>query len=141
MRNIVVDAGSMIGMFDRDDAHHAQAGEFLRQSGSFRLITMSLVVGEVAAMLSDVQPNLFRFMEWLSAVVEIDDALREDLPRVIEIMKKYGDLPADLADASLVALCERRSVQTIASVDSDFDVYRLPKGRKFKNVFFDSKER
>ena len=87
-------------------------------------------------MLADVQPNLFRFMEWLSAVVEIDDALREDLPRMIEIMKKYDDLPADLADVSLVALCERRGVSTIASVDSDFEVYRLPKGRKFENVFF-----
>jgi uncharacterized protein len=94
------------------------------------------VIGEVAAMLSDMQPNLFRFMDWLSEVVEIDDALSEDLPRVIEILKKYGDLPAVLANVSLVALCERRGLRTIASVDSDFEVYRLPKGRKFENAFF-----
>ena len=136
MRNIVVDAGPMIALFDRDDAHHSQAGKFLRRAGECRLITTSLVIGEVAAMLADVQPNLFRFMDWLSAVVEIDDALREDLPRMIEIMKKYGDLPADLADVSLVALCERRGVAAIASLDSDFDVYRLPKAKKFENVFF-----
>ena len=136
MRNIVLDAGPMIAMFDRDDAHHRQAGEFLRRVGECRLITTSLVVGEVAAMLSDVRPNLYRFMEWLLAVVEIDDALREDLPGIVEIMKKYGDLPADLADASLVVLCERRGVKTVASIDSDFDVYRLSKGRKFENVFF-----
>jgi uncharacterized protein len=60
----------------------------------------------------------------------------DDLPRLAAIMKKYGDLPADLADASLVALCERRGVTTVASIDSDFDVYRLPKGRRFENVFF-----
>jgi predicted nucleic acid-binding protein len=126
----------MIALFDRDDAHHAQAGEFLRRTGECRLLTTSVVVGKVAAMLSDVQPSLFRFMDWLLAVVEIDDALREDLPRMIEIMKKYSDLPADLADASLVALCERRSVSTIASVDSGFDIYRLPRSRKFENVFF-----
>ncbi len=136
MRNIVVDAGPMIAMFDRDDAYHKQAGEFLRRVGDCRLITTSLVIGEVAAMLADVQPNLFRFLDWLSAVVEIDDALREDLPRIIEVMKKYGDLPADLADVSIVALCERRGVNTVASVDSDFVVHRLPKGRKFENVFF-----
>ena len=123
-------------MFDRDDAHHSRAGEFLRRSGAFRLVTTSLVIGEAAAMLNDIRPNLFRFMDWVSAVVEIDDALREDLPRMIEIMKKYNDLPADLADVSLIALCERRGVSTIASVDSDFEVYRLPKGRKFENVFF-----
>lgn len=123
-------------MFDRDDAFHVQAGEFLRRCGDCRLITTSVVVGEVAAMLSDIQPNLFRFMEWLLAVVEIDDALREDLPRIIEIMRKYGDLPADLADVSLVVLCERRGVSSVASIDSDFDVYRLPRSKKFENVFF-----
>ena len=135
MPSIVVDAGPMIALFDRDDAHHARAGEFLRRSGDCRLITTSLVIGEVAAMLSDMPQNLFRFMEWLLAVVEIDDALREDLPRIIEIMKKYHDLPADLADVSLVALCERRGISTVASIDSDFDVYRLARSKKFENVF------
>ena len=136
MRNIVVDAGPMIAMFDRDDGYHARAREFLLRIGECRLFTTSLVVGEVAAMICDIQPNLFRFMEWLLAVVEIDDALHEDLPEMIRIMKKYSDLPADLADVSLVALCERRGFGTIASIDSDFDVYRLAKGRKFDNVFF-----
>ena len=137
MRSIVVDAGPLIALFDRDDAHHQQAVEFLRRVGDCRLVTTSLVVEEVAAMLSDVQPNLVRFLEWLSAAVEIDDALREDLARMIEVIEKYSDLPADLADVSLVALCERRSIVTIASINSDFDVYRLPRGRKFQNVYFD----
>lgn len=127
----------MIALFDRDDACHEQSRDFLRRAGECRLVTTSLVIGEVAAMLSDLQPNLMRFMEWLSVVVEIDDAFREDLPRMIEIMRKYHDLPADLADASLVALCERRGIRAVASIDSDFEVYRLAKGRKFENVFFD----
>jgi predicted nucleic acid-binding protein len=128
----------MIAMFDRDDAYHSQAGEFLRRVGECRLITTSLVIGEVAAMLADVQPSLYQFLDWVLAVLEIDDALREDLPRMIEIMKKYGDLPADLADVSLVALCERRGVNAIASINSDLEVYRLPRGRKLENVFFNS---
>lgn len=136
MQNIVVDAGPLIALFDRDDSYHSTAREFLQRSAEVRLVTTSLVIGEVAAMLSDIQPNLLRFLEWLLAVVEIDDALRDDLPRVVEIMQKYGDLPADLADVSLVALCERRGITTIASIHSDFDVYRLSKGRRFKNVFF-----
>ena len=135
MQSIVVDAGPLIGLFDPDDAHHKAAGEFLRRSGEARLITTSLVIGEVAAMLSDMPPNLFRFLDWVLAAVEVDDRLHEDLPRILEIMAKYGDLPADLADASLVALCERRGISTVASIESDFDVYRLPKGKKFENVF------
>ncbi len=135
MPSIVVDAGPLIALFDRDDAHHAQAVRFLRDVADTRLLTNSLMVGEVAAMLSDLKPNLFRFLEWLTAAVEIDDALRDDLPRITTIMQKYSDLPADLADASLVALCERRRIETVASIDSDFDVYRLPRGRAFRNVF------
>jgi uncharacterized protein len=140
VRNIVVDAGPMIALFDRDDAHHKTAGDFLRRSGEFRLITTSLVIGEVAAMLGDMQPNFFRFMEWLSAALEVDDALLEDLPRMIEILKKYADLPADLADVSLVALCERRGIDMVASINSDFDVYRMAKGKKFTNLFFKGAE-
>ena len=136
MPNIVVDAGPMIALFDRGDLHHVRARDFLRGNAAARLITTSVVIGEVAAMLSYAQPNLFQFMEWLMAAVEIDDALREDLPRIIELMNKYSDLPADLADVSLVALCERRGIRTIASIDLDFDVYRLSRGRKFENVFF-----
>jgi uncharacterized protein len=135
VQNIVVDAGPLIALFDRDDNYHRQAAVFLQRAGDCRLITTSLVIGEVAAMLSDIQPNLFRFLDWLAIAIEVDDALSEDLPRMIEIIKKYSDLPADLADVSLVALCERRGIDAIASIDSDFDVYRLPKGRKFRNLF------
>lgn len=135
MRSIVVGAGPLIALFDRDDRHHEKALKFLQQASAFRLLTTSLVIGEVAAMLSGVQPNLFRFLEWLTAVMEIDDALHDDLPRMIEIMRKYSDLPADLAEVSLVALCERRNITTVASIDRDFDVYRLQKGKKFENVF------
>jgi uncharacterized protein len=138
VRNIVVDAGPMIALFDRDDRHHNQAVEFLRRAADARLITNSLVVGEVAAMLSDLQPNVFRFLDWLGSVVEIDDALRDDLPQITATMQKYRDLPADLADAALVALCQRRNIATVASTDADFDVYRLPRGKTFKNVFFNA---
>ncbi len=139
MRSIVIDAGPMVELFDHDYAYHAQAGAFRRRCGECHLITTSIVIGEVAAVLADVPPNLFRFMDWLLAVVEIDDALREDLPRIIEIITKYGDLPADLADVSLVALCERRGISTIASVDSDFDVYQHSKSKTFENVFFSAR--
>jgi predicted nucleic acid-binding protein len=92
-------------------------------------------VGEVTAMLSDRPLAQVRFLEWLSVSVVIDDDLLKDLPRIIDIMAKYADLPADLADASLIALCERRNIATVASIDRDFDVYRPPRGRTLVNAF------
>ena len=51
-------------------------------------------------------------------------------------MRKYADLPADLADASLVAMCERRGIAAVATLDQHFDVYRTVDRRRLRNVFF-----
>jgi uncharacterized protein len=40
-------------------------------------------------------------------------------------MKKYRDLPMDLADAALVRVAEREGIRTIFTVDRrDFSLYR-----------------
>ncbi len=136
MPSIAVDSGPMIAMFDPADRYHKQASEFALRARKSLWTTTSVVVGEVAAMLSNIQPNQFRFLEFARITLKIDDRLGEDLPRMIEITTKYRDLPADLADVSLIALCERRGISTVATIDKDFEVYRLPKGRKLENVFF-----
>ncbi len=136
MPDIVVDAGPLIALFKPSDRHHKAAMAFLGRSESATLITNLLVVGEVAAMLSGKHTDLVECLNWVLENVEIDSSAGLDLPRSIAIVRKYKDLPADLADASLVALCERRGTNLVASVDRDFDIYRLPKNKKFENVFF-----
>jgi hypothetical protein len=49
----------------------------------------------------------------------------EELSRMRELMKKYKDLPMDLADAALVAVAEREKIRRIFTLDRrDFEVYR-----------------
>ena len=139
MPSIVVDAGPLIALFKKSDQHHQTALTFIAGSEAATLVTNLLVVGEVAHMLSDNHSNLEECLNWILGNIEIDSNVDIDLPRSIEIVRKYRDLPADLADASLVALCERRRISVVASTDSDFDVYRLPKNKKFENVFFAEK--
>lgn len=136
MPDIVVDAGPLIALFKRSDRYHAAAKAFLGRTEQATLVTNLLVVGEVAATLGDSHTDLVACLDWLLDNIEIDPEAGSDLPRCIEIVEKYRDLAADLADASLVALCERRGTRLVASVDRDFDVYRLPKGKRFENVFF-----
>ncbi len=136
MRNIVVDAGPLIALFKPSDRYHAAAQAFLGRSEAAALVTNMLVVGEVAAMLSPNHVDLVACLNWILENVEIDPSCALDLPRSIEIVRKYRVLPADLADASLVALCARRGTHLVASVDRDFDIYRLPKNKRFENVFF-----
>lgn len=135
MQNIVVDAGPLIAMFTRSDRYHAAALEFLARSESAALITNLIVVGEVAAVLGR-HDDLVACLDWIVENVEIDSNDGIDLPKAISILQKCKDLPADLADASLVAMCERRGTNLVASVDNDFDIYRLPKNKKMHNVFF-----
>ena len=75
-------------------------------------------------------------MKWIPAATIVDGATQRDLARIAEVLEKYADLPADFADASLVALAERLRVRRIATVDSDFSVYRIGGKQPFENVFW-----
>jgi predicted nucleic acid-binding protein len=41
----------------------------------------------------------------------------------------------DFADVALLAMAERLNVLQVASVDSDFAIYRLSGRRRFENIF------
>lgn len=51
--------------------------------------------------------------------------------RAQEVVSKYADLPADLADALLVAAAESLDDVEILTIDGDFRVYRTADGRAF----------
>ena len=56
----------------------------------------------------------------------LEHPLPAELVRMSELMGKYSDLPMDFADASLLALSERLSIDRIFTVDRrDFSTYRL----------------
>ena len=133
MRNIVVDSGSLIALFDGSDRFHAQAVAFLKELNG-RLVCNLPVITEVVFML-DFSPQAQRdFLHWAQKALFIDQETVSDLFRINDLMKQYADLPADFADASLVALCERLDTRFVASVDRDFTVYRDRAKRYFTNL-------
>jgi len=75
------------------------------------------------------------FLGWTHRSLEIDQSTASDLPRIIALLEKYHDVPADFADVSLVAMAERLNLSSVASVDRDFAIYRLSGKRRFENVF------
>ncbi len=56
-----------------------------------------------------------------------------DFGRLKELTEKYRDLPMDFADSCLVYLAKKLGLNTIATIDRDFTVYRI-NGRKKFNV-------
>jgi uncharacterized protein len=133
--SVAVDTGPLVALFDKDDAEHAAAKEFLARTTA-SLVTNFAVITEALFLLghsSKVQTDL---LEWVTASLEIDQETTKDLSRIVAIIKKYDDLPADFADATLVAMCERRGIADVATLDTDFDIYRTADRKHLRNVFY-----
>jgi predicted nucleic acid-binding protein len=57
----------------------------------------------------------------------IDFGLPDHLPRVLDLMRSYRDLPMSLADACLVCMAEGVREAKVFTTDSDFRTYRKNK--------------
>lgn len=132
---ILVDSGPLIALFDRDDKFHSKIKEFIK-NGNFKLITSSAVITEVCHIL-DFNVNVqIHLLEWILAEgLVIHEINQEDIGRILELIRKYSDRPMDFADATLVVIAEKMSIRKIISIDSDFDIYRLPGKVRIENVF------
>ena len=136
MPSVAVDAGPLVAVLAHDDRHYAEALNFFKANQA-KLVTNVAVLTEAAYLLSFRQSAARDMLHWVSQAFEVDTETAADLTRIVEIMTKYADLPADFADASLLAMCERRSITEIATLDKDFNVYQLSSGDKLRNVFYD----
>lgn len=131
---IVLDAGPLIALFDGSDRHHAAAVDFIRRTRE-PLVTNAPVLAEACWVLDFSADAQLDCLRWSSLALRIDEETGKDLPRITAILDKYRDLPADFADASLVALCDRLNCHDVASVDADFTIYRSASRKAFRNRF------
>jgi uncharacterized protein len=131
--SIAVDSGPMVALFNRGDNQHARALRFFGSKHD-RLVTNIAVVTEVSHLLNFASGAVRDFIGWVGEATEIDGETPLDIYRIHRIISKYSDLPADFADASLIALCERRKIGHIATFDKDFRILRLANRRLLLNV-------
>lgn len=129
---ILADAGPLVALLHANDRNHERCKEAFR---------------ELAQPLGTVWPAFTEAMYLLSFSWTAQDALWEfvrrgslellaladaDAERMHELMRKYRDLPMDLADAALVAVAERERLRTVFTLDrKDFSVYRPAKIKQF----------
>ena len=129
MKKTLIDSGPLIALFDRDDSCHAASIEFLQNNHS-ELITTIASITETLHLLDFSRNAQVDFLNWVNAgALTIEPITADDFQRIRELIVKYADLPMDFADACLVFLGDKLSIDQIATVDRDFDVYRL-KGKK-----------
>ena len=134
VRSILVDAGPLIALFDKDDTYHTRVLSFLKDY-SGKLITTWPVITEASHMLSFNVNVQIDFLTWLCqdavVILNIED---EHIEQLIELFNKYSDVPMDLADGSLLIVSEITGIRDIATIDSDYYVYRLKDKKPLNNV-------
>jgi len=131
MNKILIDSGPLIALFDRNDKYHLASVEFIKSNNS-ELVTTLASMTETLHLLDFNRHAQIDFLGWVNAgAITLELITSDDLQRIKELTIKYADLPMDFADACLVFLGEKLNISTIATIDRDFDVYRLKGKRPF----------
>jgi predicted nucleic acid-binding protein len=131
----LIDTGALIALLDHDDRWHKACRDAFTLF-SLPLITSAAVLAELFHLVGDnpveVEAAWALLRSGAVSVLSIDDT---DMPALHALMKKYHDCPMDFADATLVHLARRESLQTIFTIDfNDFETYRID-GRKHFRIF------
>ena len=129
---ILIDTGPIVAFFDKDDRHHTSCVEILKEIRE-PLVTAWPVLTECFYLLNfswEVQDSLWLFIQ--RGGIEMYPIEKELFTQCRELMKRYRDLPMDLADATLVALADVLGVSKIFTLDhKDFSIYRFKQKRQF----------
>ena len=134
MKKILIDSGPLIALFDASDKYHAKSVNFIKHN-KYPLVTTLASITETLHLLDFNRNAQIDFMEWIHrGGVEIVNIENIDFGRLKELTEKYHDLPMDFADACLVYLAEKNNLNTIATIDRDFSVYRIKGRKKFKVI-------
>jgi predicted nucleic acid-binding protein len=132
VRGILVDTGPLVAIIDSSDAFHDRCVDVLRELRD-PLFTVWPVITEAMHLVGSpvAQDRLWDVLE--EGGLKLKPLEATDVPRMRVLMRKYQDLPMDLADAALVRVAERDQLHTVFTTDrSDFSAYRLQGSRRFR---------
>jgi predicted nucleic acid-binding protein len=131
----LLDAGPLVALVHASDQEHDRCRTAL---GSIRrpLCTVWPVITEALYLLDfswKAQDAVWAMLDEGGVTLIGLDA--GDVPRMRELMRKYRDLPMDVADAALVTVAEREGITRVFTLDRrDFEVYRPAKIGRFSLV-------
>lgn len=132
---ILLDTGPLVALLSADDVNHERAVRvFAESQPPFR--SCEAVIAEACFLMRRVDPAGPAEVLALGrkGVYEIAFALGDQMAAVEAVLRKYGDRPMSLADASLVRSAELHDEARVFTFDSDFRVYRWARNRKFELV-------
>ncbi|MEW6087056.1 MAG: PIN domain-containing protein [bacterium] len=136
MEKIIIDTCIFVALFNKSDRYFPKANNFIKNNKNKLLSTTTSVITEVMFLLDfDINAQI-AFLEYMSSGgIKIYDILDSDLLHIAKLMGKYSDLPMDYTDATIVNVCEKNKIKSIATIDSDFHIYKYNNKESFNIVF------
>ena len=130
---VLVDTGPIVAILRRADQHHERCSAVLREL-SAPLVTCWPVLTEAAWLLRQTPSAVGRLLLLLEGGLLALHALDErDAPAIAANLNRYRSLHLQLADAALLHLAERDSIETVFTLDRrDFEVLRLGGGKRLR---------
>lgn len=135
---VVLDAGPLVALLDRNDPWHAWARAQL-DSLMEPMLTCEAVISECAFLLEGSDPGFKRLMElFRCGTVRLAFDLNDHMDTVSRLLAKYHDVPMSVADACLVRMSEIHDRARVFTIDSDFRVYRRHRRQAIPLIIPDS---
>ena len=132
-RRILVDTGPLVAILSREDAHHQTCVAALREMPA-PLFSCWPVITEAAWLLRSSPRAVQQLLGSIeTGFLELLPLAGSEGQAIAAVMKKYGSIRPQLADAALVYLASRERIDTIFTLDRrDFSIYRTGRQRAFR---------
>ena len=133
----LTDTGPLVALLDVDDKYHAVCVDALKGLPFGPLLTTWPCFTEAMYLLGEVGGYRYQAALWQLRVAGrliLYDLTRAEIDRMAVLMEQYRDTPMDLADASIIAVAESRSLRRVFTVDADFHIYRLADGSSIEVI-------
>lgn len=132
MTPVLLDTGVIVALLDRSELHHARCVAVVEKLER-PLMTCEVVIAESCYLLRGLSGAAETVLENIErGVFHIPFQLSQSAAPVRNLLRKYRDLPADLADACLMHLAEQLNTGDILTLDRDFESYRWRRNRLFR---------
>jgi predicted nucleic acid-binding protein len=120
---ITLDTSALLALLDRGDPDHASCVDALTQEHRPYLIPAGILaeVGYLAPLKVGLAATAI-FLEDIAESAYLLDCGERDIPRIIELMRRYEDLPLGLTDASVIACAERSGGRLLTLDRRDFAI-------------------
>jgi uncharacterized protein len=129
---MLCDAGPLVAFVDASDPSHKLCMSALSKLPPTTLHTTWPCLTEAMYLLQTVdglraQNGLWRFLT--RGLVKLVLLTEKDWQALSELMNRYGDMPLDLADASLIIAAQKLDDWKLFSIDSKLRAVRVDKLR------------